>query len=217
MNKQQLKNRYSKMKSTYYLPLLFVTAIGLAGCRGTISEKPPVHPQLNMDFQESYEAQEKNVFYADNRAMREPVEGTIPRGKWKSNPELHYGKNANGDFVPTIPVKVDEAFIKRGKEQYEIFCTPCHGGTGAGNGIVVDYGLVPPTSYHIDRLREIEDGYLYDVIVNGVRSMYGYGSQIPDVEDRWAIVAYMRALQVSQNASESDIPADKLQEIKSAE
>jgi len=205
------------MKPTYYLPLLLISALSIAGCRGTISEKPPVHPQQNMDFQDYYEAQEKNVFFADNRAMRDPVEGTIPRGKWKDNSELHYGKSPDGDFISKIPVNVSKAFIHRGKEQYEIFCTPCHGSTGIGNGIVVDFGLVPPTSYHIDRLREIEDGYLYNVVVNGVRSMYGYGSQIPDVEDRWAIVAYIRALQTSQNATESDIPADKLQEIKSAE
>lgn len=205
--------RFSSTK----LIVFAVASLGLIGCRGTISKEPPIHPQQNMDFQEYFEAQEQNVFFADNRAMREPVEGTIARGKWKSDPEYYFGKNEDGSFVETIPTEVTSSFIKHGKKKYEIYCTPCHGSVGDGNGIVVNYGLVPPTSYHIDRLRNVEDGYLYDVITNGIRSMYGYGSQIPNQKDRWAIVAYIRALQTSQYARASEIPEEQLNEIKAAE
>lgn len=182
----------------------------IVSCQGAPSKKPPIHPNPNMDNGEYYESQEINPYFADGRAMRTPVEGTIARGFLNEDDALNLGKTASGKFIKKIPLTVDKAFILRGKEQYDIFCTPCHGGIGDGRGMVVDYGLVPPPSYHDDRLREVEDGYLYDVITNGVRSMYGYESQIPSQEDRWAIVAYIRTLQKSQNATEAELAGYKL-------
>lgn len=185
--------------------LLLVSLI-LMSCRGQISEKPPVHPNQNMDFQERFNAQEENPFFADNRAMRTPVEGTIARGNLKDNSAIYEGVDENGDFVEEIPFEVTQSFLYRGKERYDIFCTPCHGGTGDGQGIIMTggYGYVPAPSFHADRARNLSDGELYSAIANGIRTMPSYATQIP-VEDRWAIVSYVRALQRSQNVPESEM------------
>jgi mono/diheme cytochrome c family protein len=151
-----------------------------------------------MDYTVSFKPQEENAFFADGRAMRTPVEGTVARGQTNLDTEYYEGKTATGNLVPTIPVEVTREMLERGKDRYEVFCTPCHGGTGAGDGLVISRGYVPPQTYHQDRLRNVEDGYIYDVIANGIRNMPAYRRQIP-VDDRWAIVAYVRALQLSQN------------------
>lgn len=195
------------MKATNYLLLAaFALPIILTSCRGQTSEESPVHPVMDMDQQERFEAQEQNEFFSDNRAMRQPVEGTVARGNLKDDKALYYGINEDSSYVEEIPVDLTKSFIYRGKDQYEIFCTPCHGGTGAGNGIIMEnnYGYVPAPSFHTDRLRNETDGYLYSVIANGIRNMPAYGKQI-GVKDRWAIVAYMRALQRSQNATEEQL------------
>ena len=181
----------------------------VAGCRGKLSSKPPVHPVLNMDFQERFEAQEVNDFFADGRAMRPLVPGTVPRGFLREDVTFHFGKHESGAFVQESPVAVTADLMARGRDRYDVFCTPCHGLAGDGKGIVSTggYGLVPAPTYHDDRLRAVEDGYLFDVISNGVRTMQGYGYQV-SAEDRWAIVAYVRALQRSQHASASDVPAE---------
>ena len=128
--------------------------------------------------------------------------------------QFHFGRNADGSFVTENPVPVTAELLSRGQERYEIYCAPCHGSAGDGQGIIStgNYGLVPATSYHDDRLRSIEDGYLFDVIVNGIRTMQPYGYQIKPM-DRWAIVAYIRALQRSQHASGSDVPAEVRDEL----
>jgi len=178
----------------------------LGGCRGTISEKPPIHPNMNMDQQPRKEAQEVNNFFEDGRSMRQPVAGTVARGYAKTDREFYEGVDENGEWIETMPVAMDRSFLYRGKERYEIYCTPCHGVTGDGQGIIMTqgYGYVPAPTYHQDRLREASDGELYSAIYNGVRSMPSYAHQIP-ADDRWAIVAYIRALQASQNVSEEQI------------
>lgn len=177
------------------------------GCQGSLSEKPPVHLNQNMDFQERFDPQEANAFFADGRAMRAPVRGTVARGFLKDDTELWAGRDASGEFVEENPVTVDMALLERGREQYDIYCSVCHGLSGDGLGIIMTggYGYVPAPTYHSDMLRAQPDGYLYDALTWGVRSMPGYGTQI-DVEDRWAIVAYVRALQRSQAASINDVP-----------
>lgn len=206
------------MIMTRIIPLrlsgVFLIAVVAAGCRGTVSDKPPVHPVLNMDYQEKFEAQEKNDFFADSRAMRRPVAGTVARGFLQEDTQFHFGRNPDGSFVADSPVPVTPEILSRGQERFEIYCAPCHGSAGDGQGIISTggYGLVPATSYHDDRLRSIEDGYLFDVIANGIRTMQPYGYQIKP-EDRWAIVAYIRALQRSQHASESDVPAEVRDEL----
>ncbi len=185
---------------------IFALGITLASCKGQLSEKPPIHPNLNMDMQPRKEAQEVNNFFADGRSMRQPVEGTVPRGKAKTDSAYYFGLNAAGEYIEEMPVKMTKSFLHRGKERYDIFCAPCHGKTGAGNGIVMEggYGYVPAPSYHIERLVNAPDGELYSAIANGVRTMPSYATQVP-VEDRWAIVAYIRALQESQRIPESEL------------
>ena len=194
-----MKNHTFMSRSFISSPVFLIgLALVLSSCRGQTSEKPAIHPNLNMDYTVSFKPQEKNAFFADGRAMRAPVDGTVARGQTNLDTEYYEGKTASGLLVPTIPVEVTREMLQRGKDRYEVFCTPCHGGTGAGDGLVISRGYVPPQTYHQDRLRDVEDGYIYDVIANGIRNMPAYRRQIP-VEDRWAIVAYVRALQLSQN------------------
>ena len=185
---------------------LFALGISLSACQGQLSEKPPIHPNMNMDQQPRKEAQEENNFFADGRSMRQPVDGTVARGLAKLDRAYYEGVDENGDFIDYIPVDLTKSFLYRGKERYEIYCTPCHGQTGAGDGIIMtgNYGYVPAPSYHDTRVRNLSDGELYSAIYNGVRTMPSYSTQVP-VEDRWAIVAYIRALQESQNISEQEM------------
>lgn len=185
---------------------VLLVGLMLSGCRGSISEKPPIHPNMNMDQQPRVEAQEVNNFFEDGRAMRQPVEGTVPRGLRKSDVEYYEGVDENGDWISETPVELTRSILYRGQERYNVFCTPCHGITGDGQGIIMtgQYGYVPAPTFHQERLREAPDGEIYSAIYNGVRNMPSYAHQVP-VEDRWAIVAYVRALQASQNVSEDDI------------
>lgn len=183
----------------------------LVGCRGTTTDRPPVHPNLNMDFQNRFDPQERNPFFPDERSMRIPVEGTVARGHLEEDTEYYTGIAADGDTVASIPrIEVDEAFVRQGQEQFNIYCQPCHGYVGNGNGVVgAQYWPVPVTSFHIERLRNAPDGHFFQVITNGIRTMPAYGHQV-DVADRWAIVAYIRALQRSQNVPEAEVPAEEL-------
>lgn len=196
----------TSMNRTLKIATVFGFAAFLGACQGQISEKSPVHPNMNMDQQERKEAQEENTFFADGRSMRQPVEGTVARGLLKEDVAYYEGKDANGDFIAEIPMEITRSFLYRGKERYDIFCTPCHGITGDGQGIVTTggYGYTPAPTYHEQRLQDAPDGELYSAIANGVRTMPSYATQIP-VDDRWAIVAYIRALQASQNVSEDEI------------
>lgn len=190
-----------------FKPLLpVVICLALYSCRGQKFEQQPVHPILNMDQQNRFEAQESNPFFADNRSMRQPVEGTIARGNLRHDPVYYQGINPDSSFVEHNPVDLTKSFLYQGKDRYEIFCTPCHGYVGDGQGIIMTggYGFVPAPSYHIDRIRNMPDGELYSAIANGVRTMPSYAHQVP-VRDRWAIVAYIRALQKSQHVPEQDM------------
>jgi len=185
------------IKKTIYL--LILSSMLLMACRGQRSEKPPVHPVQNMDDQKRFEPQEMNSFFDDKRAMRMPVEGTVARGLLKEDIAYHQGLNPDSSFVDDIPVEVTESLIYRGQDRYDIYCSVCHGGTGDGRGIIMtgNYGYVPAPTFHSDRIRQLPDGELYSAIANGVRNMPSYATQIP-VDDRWAIVSYVRALQRSQ-------------------
>jgi mono/diheme cytochrome c family protein len=178
------------------------------------SENPPIHPNMNMDIQNRFDPQEANPLFADNAAMRKPPSGTVARGLLRADSRYFAGRTEEGEYVEQMPVPVNRALLERGQERYEIFCTVCHGAAGDGNGIIMTgesnvtgqgYGYTPAPTYHSERLREVTDGYIYDVVANGVRNMSGYAQQIP-VADRWAIVAYVRALQRSQNADAADVP-----------
>ncbi len=200
------KNSLMTAKSIFKMACLSGAALVFASCRGQISEKPPVHPNMNMDQQPRMEAQEVNEFFDDKRSMRQPVEGTVARGLQKTDKAYYEGVDANGEWIDEMPVAMTKELLYRGQERYDVYCSVCHGGTGDGNGIIMtgNYGYVPAPTYHQTRLREASDGELYSAIYNGVRTMPSYATQIK-VEDRWAIVAYIRALQASQNVDESQM------------
>ncbi len=184
------------MKKT--ILLIFFIAFG---CQGMPSNKTPIHLNPNMDNQEKFKPQESNSFFENNMSMRIPVEGTIPRGYLDNDNSFYYGKNDKGEFIQKVSdvVDVDELFILRGKERYNIYCAICHGYTGDGNGLVAQNNKYPlmPTSLHSNTLGGKTDGYFFDVISNGVRNMPGYSHQI-DVKDRWAIVTYIKALRLTR-------------------
>ena len=195
--------------------LALAAVLLLASCRGSTHEHAPIHPNLNMDYQERFDPQEANAFFADGRAMRSPVPGTVARGFLREDTRYHEGREADGSYTDVLPIPLTSELLEHGRTRYDIFCTPCHGAAGDGEGIVTTggFGYTPAPTYHSERLRDVTDGYLYDVVANGVRTMPGYAQQIP-VADRWAIVAYMRALQRSQYAPGSDVPAALLEDIR---
>ncbi|MFH1568051.1 MAG: cytochrome c [Gemmatimonadota bacterium] len=154
--------------------------------------------------QEKVEPLEASAFFTDGRSARDPVPGTVARGQLRLDSGLYTGK-VNGAYLTVSPVAVDHALLERGRERYEIYCSPCHDRTGRGNGMVVQRGFKQPPSYHDERLREVPIGYLYDVITNGFGAMYGYASRLA-VPDRWAVAGYVRALQFSQRAELEGLP-----------
>ncbi|MBY0497712.1 MAG: cytochrome c [Cyanobacteria bacterium] len=154
-----------------------------------------------------YEAFEASQSFPDGRASRSAPVGTVARG-WLRDDEALYTGKINGEFIEEFPFAIGAADLARGQQRFNIYCTPCHGRLGDGNGMVVQRGLRQAASYHQDRLRQEEAGYFYDVITNGFGAMQGYAEQIP-VRDRWLIVAYVRTLQLSQHASLADVPADR--------
>ena len=181
--------------------------------RATTSSKPRVHVILDMDKQPRFDTQSRNPLFADRRAMRPPVAGTVARGALAADQALATGRIGE-DWVEVIPVELTVGVLQRGRERYEIFCSPCHGLAGFGDGMVakradelMEGTWTPPTSFHTDLLRQRPDGHIFNTIANGIRNMPAYGPQIP-VADRWAIVAYVRALQRSQNATVDDVPAE---------
>ncbi len=181
--------------------------VASVACRGQKSKNPPIHPVLNMDFQHHFKTQEGSSFFEDGRAMRPKVPGTIARGELVGSEELRTGK-AGGEYLQESPLTVTTELVKRGQDRYEIFCTPCHGSAGYGDGIVTKRGNLPPPSFHDERIVQMPVGQLYESIQAGVRgNMPSYANRI-SVKDRWAVVAYMRALQMSQNADIDDIPED---------
>jgi hypothetical protein len=129
------------------------------------------------------------------------------------NDPLYTGQ-INGEYIDVIPLPVTQAFLRRGQERYDIFCSPCHGRVGYGEGMIVQRGFPSPPSFHTERLRELPAGYYYDVITNGFGVMYSYGSRVQPT-DRWAIVAYIQALQLSQNATLDDVPPEAQEELES--
>ncbi len=188
----------------------------IAGCyQGRPSDKPPIHLNPNMDHQPKYRPQAESKFFSDGATMRTPVAGTVARGELKENTEFYSGKNVKGEFIKNLPdtLILDMNLLKRGRERFNIYCSPCHGRVGDGKGIMVTRGYVPPPNFHDERLLLLLDGQMFDVITNGVRNMPAYRFQVP-VEDRWAIIAYIRALQRSQNATLKDIPQQMRESVR---
>lgn len=177
------------------LIVVVLLALGAGACRQDMHDTP------------RYEAYESSAFFADGKAARPTPTGTVARG-WLREDEALYTGRANGELVAEFPFPVAQADLQRGRDRYDIYCTPCHGALGDGQGMVVQRGLRRAASYHQDRLRDEKVGYFYDVVTNGFGAMQGYAEQIP-VRDRWLIVAYVRALQLSQHATMAEVPADR--------
>lgn len=158
--------------------------------------------------QPKYKPLRRSDFFADQRDARPLVDGTVARGMLRADTRLSTGKD--GALLTTqFPMKPDRALLERGRDRYNIYCSPCHDRTGAGAGMVVRRGYRAPSSFHIDRLRDAPVGHFFDVITNGFGAMPDYAAQIP-IADRWAIVAYVRALQLSQNVRSNEIaPEDR--------
>lgn len=191
-----------------------VALVGLVapGCRGNRSELPPVHLQQNMDFQEKGEAQERSDFFSDGRVMRQPVDGTVAVGQLRDDDHLHRGRLPNGDLADALPesIELDDSLLSRGRDRYNIYCQPCHGELGYGDGPVTRRGggfPVKPANLHLKRLEPAPLGYIFHVASEGYSTMLGYKQQVP-THDRWAIAAWVRTLQVSQRASVDELPPD---------
>ena len=173
-------------------------ALSLAACnpiRQDMANQPKNRPLSPSDF------------FADGRSERPLVENTVAHGSI-ANDELVISKESNA-----FPLKLDAQLLERGQQRYGIFCSPCHGLQGDGNGMAATRGMKHPPSYHQDRLRNSPNGYYFDVVTNGFGGMLGYSAQIPPA-DRWAIVAYIRALQLSRNAKAADLPAELRQKLE---
>lgn len=147
---------------------------------------------------------QSSEFFENGMASRPLVDGTVARGLLNDDAHLYDGL-VDGKPAKTFPFPITQEVVKRGQERFNIFCSPCHDQAGTGNGMIVQRGFKQPPSYHIQRLRESDPGYFYNVIKNGFGVMQGYAPQVP-VKDRWAIVAYIKALQLSQNATIDDVP-----------
>ena len=158
----------------------------------------------DMHDQPKYIPLRESTFFADRRSARPIVAGTVARGQLHEDTLLYTGK-INGADATVFPFPIDERVMTRGRERFEIYCSPCHGRTGQGDGMVVRRGYRRPPSYHQDRLRHAPVGHFFDVMTNGFGAMPDYATEVR-VEDRWAIAAYIRALQLSEHATLADVP-----------
>ncbi len=165
-----------------------------------------------MDVQPRQSAMSTSDFFRDGSSARPLVDGTVARGQLRDDPFLYTGQ-VNGVWVDSFPFPVTNQVVVRGRQRYNIFCSPCHGELGDGDGMVVRRGFRGPVSFHDKRFLGYPVGYFFGVITNGRGAMYPYGYRIP-VNDRWAIVAYIRALQLSQSASLSDVPGAERQKLE---
>ncbi len=182
------------------------TALGLvllaalcAACRQDMHDQPREKPLAKSDF------------YPDRRSARPLVAGTIARGQLRDDEALYTGRNGQA-LATAFPLPITANVLARGQQRFQIYCTPCHGQLGNGEGMVVQRGFKRPTSLHIERLRQAPPGYFFDVMTNGFGAMSDYSAQV-GVNDRWAIVAYIRALQLSQHATLADVPEGERAEL----
>ncbi len=177
-----------------------VSMLLATGCRQDMHDQP------------RFEALEASDFFEDGRSARPYVNGTIARGALRENLHFYYGR-INGEIADSVPFQVSREVLERGHERFDIFCTPCHGQLGNGEGMIVQRGFRRPPSFHEERLLNMPVGHFYDVISNGFGTMVDYSSRISP-KDRWAIAAYIRALQLSQRATLEDVPPTERQRLE---
>lgn len=215
------------MRHAYYtLAFLVVLLLSVMGYRGMTSTRPPIEVFPDMDHQAKYKPQAESKFFADGRADRPTPPGTVPYGRGYNGSDagavfqdpsflndegVHYtGKNPDGSFAKGFPAEItfNEAFVRRGQNRYQVYCLPCHGALGDGNGITKSYGMVSTPTYHDDRIRNMPEGEIFNTITHGKNLMFPYGDKlVPD--DRWAVIAYVRALQRAHHATIDDVPTEQ--------
>jgi len=167
--------------------------------------------RLDMHIQPKYLPYEPTSFFADGRSERQPVPGTVARGHLRLD-ELFYTGRENGVVSNKFPFPITRADLDRGRERYNIYCTPCHDYTGSGRGMIVQRGFPQPPSYHIQRLRDAPVGHFFEVMTDGFGAMYSYAARV-DPADRWRIAAYIRVLQLSESATVQDVPQEERQKL----
>lgn len=202
MGYREVFEAIGKLDCTRLRRLLFLVALATSGCR------------LDMHDQPRYESFEKSEFFADGAGSRIPPEGTVAQGL-ERNDELLYTGKVDGMDSDVFPFPVTREVLARGRNRFDVFCSPCHDRVGTGQGMIVQRGMQRPPSLHGIRLKEAPPGYIFNIITNGYGAMFSYASRIQP-EDRWAIVAYLRALQLSQSASYGDVPDEDIQQVEAS-
>ncbi len=182
-------------RSSAHAVVIAAVCVALVGCRQDMHDAP------------SYDPLQATNFFANGAASRPLVPNTVARGQLRADEHLYTGK-INGQVANEFPMPVTKQVLDRGQERFNVYCSPCHGRTGEGNGIIVQRGFRQPPSYHEERLRNVPVGYFFDVMTNGFGAMQDYSAQVT-VPDRWAIAAYIRVLQLSRSATVNDVPADR--------
>lgn len=193
----------SRVRALRTSALAAALALLLAACGNNMADQPKLR------------ALQGSEFFADGLGGRPPVEGTVSRAVGAIDPVFFTGQGPDG-LLDEPPVELSLALLERGRQRYDIYCALCHGYTGEGDGMVVTRGFPAPASFHLERLRAQPVGYFFNAATNGFGRMYGYASRIP-AEDRWAIAAYVKALQLSQNGTADDVPAALLTELEGTE
>ena len=179
-----------------------VVCAALVGCQQQMAEQPRCGPL------------EPSAFFTNGRCAQQPVEGTVARGALHLDEHLYAGK-IDGQLANALPFPLTRQLLERGQQRFDIYCTPCHDHLGSGQGMIVRRGFSPPPSLHLERLRLAPVGHFFDVISHGFGAMPKYSTQI-STQDRWAIAAYIRALQLSQHATLADVPDEVRQRLQGA-
>ncbi|HEY9247697.1 MAG TPA: cytochrome c [Rariglobus sp.] len=209
-----------------YLILFFVVvlSVSILGFRGSLSTRSPLEVFPDMDHQSKYKPQAESRFFADGRADRPRLPGTVAYGRTTDVPDTNFlkadsvlfeGKDAKGAWVSGFPsaVTVDPSkLLERGQDRYTIYCAPCHGALGDGNGITKQYGMGATPSYHDDRLRKMSEGEIFNTITHGKGNMLSYADKLV-AQDRWAVIAYVRALQRAAHTTAADVPPGHKSEL----
>jgi len=211
-----------------YFLLIFgiciVTVMGIAGKRGALSRNPPIYIFPDMKRQLKLRPQTPDDFFANGTSSQLPVPGTLARSKpisvgdtlvypYEDSPVLTGRVSGTTNFVETNPLPVTAQLLQRGQQRFNIYCSPCHGRQADGNGITKKLGMSTVADLHGKRIVELPDGEIFYVITNGRNTMGAYGPNVP-VEDRWAIIAYLRALQLSHLGTTNDVPSDQRDRLK---
>ncbi|SPE29581.1 quinol:cytochrome c oxidoreductase monoheme cytochrome subunit 2 [Candidatus Sulfopaludibacter sp. SbA6] len=188
------------MRIDLKLAVVALAAAGSVACRQDMHDQPKYIPLRPSEF------------FSDGRSERPLIEGTVARGYLNDDTAFYTGKGPDGKPLDTFPFPVTRDVILRGQDRFNVYCSPCHDRGGDGNGMIVRRGYRKPPTYHSDKIRQLQNGFIFDVITNGFGAMPDYAAQVAP-HDRWAIVAYVRALQLSRNASINDVPADARGEL----